>query len=392
MSNLNRLITSSLENSDPSFLFSFPEELLTEAEISWKTWIRKYSINYGKTPTMERFKLEFPLFVQYDDSSPIEDIYDRTILAYRNLYTRNFIMTHADELREGADPSELILSLSNTLQKGGGELLSIRDVDRSAYLEAEDSKPWGVDAIQKACGGFFDGDLAYIFGRPGSGKTTFVESRAAYWWEIEERVLFISNESSATEVLAAIDSQIAGYNPLMRRTGEWTKRSSSRLQALTYLTSEGKGDIVVPRRRVTYPEDLFAIAHTYRPTIIIVDGVYLMKHRDVRGGGWEAAAAVSRDLKQIAKELKLPIFGVIQANKEAEGKRASRGAVAHTDAYLQDADFLFAVSPADETNQTVIELLKNRWGPLSGFVLNIDHNDMLITESKAYVAEDEVAW
>lgn len=388
----NELITKCLVEKDISLLITFPSELVTAKEREYIAWIKEYTMRYRETPNIERMLAEFSTFIPARTEFPALDVYEQVLTAKRNLYARQFIMEHQEALREGDDPKDLILELASVLQKGGGELLSIRDVDRTTYLIQKGQIPWGIRSLQKAAGGFVKGDLAYVFGRPGSGKTTFAESRAHYWWEMGKRILFVSNENPASEIIGKIDAMIAGWNPLMRRTGIWSESAKAKLGAVSYVTEHADGDIIVPNRKIPTVSELSAVVKTVAPDVVIVDGVYLMRHEEVRGGGWEQAAAVSRELKQLALDSDTPILGVIQANREAEGKRATRGNVAHTDAYLQDADLMLAISAGDSDDDAVVELLKNRWGPQSGFLLGIDYDDMVVVEREAYVVEDEVEW
>lgn len=389
--NFNTLVTKSLEVKDVSYLLDFPREFLKKQEEEWVKWILEYNMEYGIPPTVKRLTKEFPLFVDIDSDDPVGDIYDQTLRSKKNMYTREYLTVHAEEIKSGNDPSILIEELSRALSVGTGNVLRMSTVSRNKYYDKGKVYSFGVQELDKATGGIMQGDLVYILGRPASGKTTLTEWLAKNWWSQECKVLFVSNENPALHILQKVDSMIGGWNPIKQRTGEWTDRDRNKVKMMSYVSSKSKGDIVVPSKKVKYVSELASFIASENPDIVIVDGVYLMRDPDIRGGGWEQAASVSRQLKEVALEFNVPIVGVIQANRDAEGKNVKRENVAHTDAYLQDADIMLAITP-DEKNVSLVEALKNRWGPLSGFVMEIDFDDMRIIARRALYAEEKVDW
>jgi replicative DNA helicase len=92
----------------------------------------------------------------------------------------------------------------------------------------------------------------------------------------------------------------------------------------------------------------------FRPDLVIVDGMYLMKDdRDgKRSVDWKNIAHISQDLKLTAQEFNIPLIGVTQANRGAEKTRGEDlTELAYADALGQDADAVFRlkhIEPIDE--------------------------------------------
>lgn len=389
--NFNTFVTKSLEEKDVSFLLNFPRRFLKKQELDWVDWILEYNMEYGAPPTIKRFKKEFSLFVEIDSDDPIADVFDQTIKSKKNMFTREFLTIHADDIKNGDDPSSIIEELSRALNTGTNKIVRMSTVSRNRYYERGKTYTFGVKELDSATGGIMQGDLAYIVGRPASGKTTLTEWLTKTWWEQECRILYASNENPALHIVQKIDSMVGGWNPIKQRTGDWTGRDRNKVKMLSYVSSKSKGDVIIPSRKVQYVSELASYIATEKPDIVVIDGVYLMRDPEIRGGGWEQAASVSRQLKEVALEFNIPLVGVIQANKGAEGKNVKRENVAHTDAYLQDADIMLGITP-DEGGISLVEALKNRWGPLSGFVMEIDFDDMRVIARRALYAEDKVDW
>ena len=92
----------------------------------------------------------------------------------------------------------------------------------------------------------------------------------------------------------------------------------------------------------------------YKPDLVVVDGMYLMK--DDRSGqrtvDWKAIAHISQDLKLAAQEHDIPIIGVTQANRAADkSKGEDLTELAYADSFGQDADAVFRVSKMDRVDE-----------------------------------------
>jgi hypothetical protein len=84
----------------------------------------------------------------------------------------------------------------------------------------------------------------------------------------------------------------------------------------------------------------------FRPELVVVDGMYLMK--DDRDGkrsiDWKNIAHISQDLKLTAQEFEVPLIGVTQATRASEKTNGEDlTELAYADALGQDADAVFRV-------------------------------------------------
>lgn len=357
---MNKLITKSLEDAEVHLLLGFPKSLMNPKEQKVVEWIEGYIARYGSPPSIERLSDEFGSFVAVRTSDPLGDVYDQTLVRKRNRFAREYLVGIQEELKGGADPLPYLDELLKTVREGGSDVTRYTTYDRSAYLRKPTSYPYGIPQIDQHTGGISAGDLIYLIGRLGTGKTTFALWVLTRWLQAGRRVLMVSNENRADDVIAKIDSYVGGFNPLKKRTMDWTEDDKHRLQTVSFIAKHSEGEVFIPNRPVQDVKEVQHLIYNYRPDIVVVDGIYLMSGAS-GDSHWEKITAISRALKQLAEGEGLPILGIHQANRNAIGKRIDVEHIAYADALAQDADLLLAINPEDD-GSVFIEAIKNRWG------------------------------
>lgn len=377
---MNKLITKSLEEADIRFLLDFPKEILEEHEQIKINWIQDFTIAYGKPPTLKRFQEEFELFLPVETEDPLGDVFQRALLKKRSSYARNYLMNVQDDLKRGEDPLPYIEKLYHTIRGKEGDTLFYSTYDRSSFLRKTQSFAYEIRTLDKYTGGVSQGDLIYVIGRLGTGKTTLTLFLVKKWLMKERRILYVSNENRADDVIAKIDAFVGSWNPLKKRTGGWTEDEKITLSSVSYLASKAKGEIIIPNHPVTEVSKLHNLIQVHRPEIVVIDGVYLMQEGRVSGktATWERVTDVSRSLKRIAVECAVPIIGVHQANREAAGRRVEVEHAAYSDAVGQDADLILGVNSEEEENLVYAEAIKNRWGKKFGFFVKFFFERMMV--------------
>lgn len=394
---MNKIITKCLRNGKVTHIFKMPQKLLNDFELKFVAWIKEYVQKYGVAPTLERFQKEFVYFFPDDSSDPIEDIFQDELKRKKNLYLKTIISKNHESINEGLDPTELVEDLHKTFQTGEGLILSTAGIDRTSYFEPRKIFSFDVPFIDRSTGGLAGGDLIYIVGRPGSNKTTFSEWLQIGWSFEGLKILYVSNENSAYEVMPKLDAFYGGFNPIKFRTREWTDKDRQKLKTVEHITKSIKGSILVPSMPALTTIELLNYIEETKPDIVVVDGVYLMNDSNRSVITHEDAAGVSRGLKRIARKLEIPIIGVIQANREAEGDMVGRKSIAHTDAYLQDADSIISVNK-DLAGVVTGQVIKSRWGATSlidTFKIEVDFENMELSfteDSKEIKVLDDKDW
>lgn len=226
-------------------------------------------------------------------------------------------------------------------------------------------------------GGLRGGQIFVIAGRPGAGKTAFALSLLSSLCSSGVPTGFISLEMSVEEVgvrLLAIESQVdvGRYDNQTQPTeGDMKKLAlaTARIAKTRILVNDRPNQtaqsIAAKARRWVRAEGMRVLAVDYLQLITASEG----KERR------EQIDAISRSMKLLAKELKIPIILLAQLNRaiERDGNRKPRlSDLRESGAIEQDADvvgMLYSVEPqesdAPQSGPRKIDLYiaKQRAGP-----------------------------
>lgn len=383
---MNELITKSLQAGDTTDVISLQNsKLLTPLEKKWIDWIDDYVMKFGVPPTLERFEKEFDkTFVSVETKDPIADVMEQTLKALRNRFVREYVTKHQESLKNGDDPSALVQDLFEAVRHDKRGLVDTSDFDRSDYFDVDELLPTGIPSLDAITGGFAKGDLGFIAGRLGDGKTTFLRYLIAKWYLEGKRVLLISNEIRWDEMLWQIDSILGCLPPGEKRSGKFSEETKRRLRFIRYFAKHHEGKIVIPKHTVRNPSDLYGMIAEYQPDVIAIDGAYLMSGDGKATAEWQQLAVVTRELKQMANNLNVAIVGVIQANRAAEMQRnITSSSIAGSDTFGQDADVVLSIK-FDRVEGTkriaYVYTTKNRFGEMRGFEIYTDYETMTMGE------------
>ncbi len=184
--------------------------------------------------------------------------------------------------------------------------------------------PSGFKDLDALTSGFQPGDLIIIGGRPGMGKTAFSLNIAQHVGvELGEPVAFFSLEMSKEQIAMRLLSSIAMVNSSALRKGFITKRDWERItdaavklsEAPIYIDDSSQMSVLEIRakaRRLKMEKG--------RLGLVIIDYLQLMRSRNTYDVREQEIADISRSLKAMAKELKVPVIALSQLNRSVEKK------------------------------------------------------------------------
>lgn len=188
--------------------------------------------------------------------------------------------------------------------------------------------PSGFKDLDALTSGFQPGDLIIIGGRPGMGKTAFSLNIAQHVGvELGEPVAFFSLEMSKEQIAMRLLSSIAMVNSSALRKGFITKRDWERItdaavklsEAPIYIDDSSQMSVLEIRakaRRLKMEKG--------RLGLVIIDYLQLMRSRNTYDVREQEIADISRSLKAMAKELKVPVIALSQLNRSVEKKALTK--------------------------------------------------------------------
>jgi replicative DNA helicase len=228
----------------------------------------------------------------------------------------------------------------------------------------------GLDGINTKIGGLHRSDLTILAGRPGMGKTSLATNMAfsaaqRYQRDIEDgiapdksagaAVAFFSLEMSADQLATRILAEQSGISSENLRTGRISKqefqqlaRASGELSALPLYIDDTPGlTIAALRTRAR------RLKRQKNVGMIVVDYLQLLQGSGKGSSGdnrVQEISEISRGLKQLAKELHVPVLALSQLSRaveQREDKKPMLSDLRESGSIEQDADIVLFVFRED---------------------------------------------
>ncbi|MFV7790024.1 replicative DNA helicase [Aliarcobacter lanthieri] len=207
----------------------------------------------------------------------------------------------------------------------------------------------GFDSLDKKTTGFNEGDLVIIAARPAMGKTALVLNMALKNVERDKGVIFFSLEMPAEQLMLRMLSAKTSIPLQNLRKGdmddrEWTNLSAAfeDLNSKKLFVDDG-GSININQLRARVRK--LAQNEDNNISLVIIDYLQLMQGLGNKDRHQEVSD-ISRGLKMLARELKIPIIALSQLNRGLESrpdKRPMLSDLRESGAIEQDADIIMFV-------------------------------------------------
>lgn len=242
----------------------------------------------------------------------------------------------------------------------------------------------GIRRLDDKTDGLHRGDLVLIAGRPGMGKTSFALQLMQNISQQDGTALLFSLEMSKTQLLQRMLASRSGVDLMALRrqllTEDQLRRITinlSELAQLPFYLDDTAALTVEELRAKSIALHASLATKGQQLDLIIVDYLQLMAPSETNrrnGTRAEDVSAISRKLKQLARELNVPIVALAQLNRAVES-RASRipmlADLRDSGSLEQDADivmFLYREEVYDPKTErqgiAQIHIAKHRNGPL----------------------------
>ena len=238
--------------------------------------------------------------------------------------------------------------------------------------------PTGFTDLDKMTAGLQPSDLIILAGRPSMGKTAFamnIAQNASIFQNTGTAVfsLEMSKEQLTMRLLCStglVDSQ--RVRTVKLHNEDWPKLSRAvgmLTEAPIYIDDTPAISVLEMRAKVR------RLAAQYPLGMIIVDYLQLMRGRNSTENRTQEISEISRSLKAMAKELKVPVIALSQLNRSLESrpdKRPMMSDLRESGAIEQDADVICFIyrdevynKAEDNPNKGLAEIIvgKQRNGP-----------------------------
>lgn len=242
--------------------------------------------------------------------------------------------------------------------------------------------PTGFDDLDNLLGGLQKSDLVIVAGRPGMGKTSWLLSAALNAARRKSRVAIFSMEMSNEQIVQRLISSETGISTHNLRIGQLDDREWA-------LFVEATGNLSNLR---IYLDDTPALSPLQMRTkcrrlysefgldLVLVDYLQLMIGGVARNDNRvQEISFISRNLKQVARELNVPVLAAAQLSRAVEqrqDKRPQLSDLRESGSIEQDADVVLFIyrdevynENTERPNQADIIVAKHRNGPTGNVAL-----------------------
>ncbi len=340
-----------------------------------------------------------PYLAQLADNTPTaaniaayaDIVRDRSVL--RALIRAGTEIAESGFRPEGRGTNELIDSAERTVfeiaerdSRGRSGFRPIKELlvsalDRIDQLFQRDNPITGVATgfyeIDGMTSGMQPSDLIIVAGRPSMGKTAFAINIAQHAAAKEQLpVAIFSMEMPSEQIAMRMLSSLGRIDQHKVRTGKLADDDWPRLTHAVGILSEIK--LFIDDTPALTPGDLRArcrrLAREHGLALVVIDYLQLMHVPGTNENRATEISEISRSLKALAKELKVPIIALSQLNRSLEqrgDKRPVMSDLRESGAIEQDADLIMfiyrdEVYNEDSPDKGVAEIIigKQRNGPI----------------------------
>lgn len=295
------------------------------SKIIIQQWIRREQINIGSVLISD----------SYSDDLDVFDTMDTTLV--------NF-----NRIQEIITGNKTTLTFSDNIKKSIQEL---EKREKSAKNNEITGIQTGLTDLDKITNGWQKQELVILAARPGMGKTAmmlhFIKSAAKQGKKIE----LFSLEMSSTRLTDRLILSENDVNPNEYRSGFIKKESKENI--LSSLIDMSDYDIHIDDKAASNTNYIKSISRIrkrkYGLDMICIDYLQLMgNNENVKGGNREQEVAkISKECKQIAKELDVPVILLCQLSRQVEQRQGAKRPILsdlrESGSIEQDADMVLFV-------------------------------------------------
>ncbi len=361
-------------------------------------FIQQHQIKYGKVPSIETFKKNFPNIelAEIDGEITTGETLQYWCDQLREKKKHNTIVDNLDKVinkindeldTEGAYEvlKRLVLQVENDIVLADRIKINENTQKRKEdYIKRRNAGgitgiPSFIDEWDKLTGGYHNGELIAFMGFTGIGKTWMEIIQAVAQAQNGYRVLFFTTEMSKELVMRRIDAVWNKFDYSLFKAGQLHPEDEKRyFEYLDRLKNIPDSELFLLVEQATGGvSQISAKVDQYQPDIIYIDGAYLLEDEEGGEDNWAGIVRVFRGLHKLCLIKNRPIVVTTQSKDEIG---ATLKSVSFAKALSAECDILVALEQDEQMrNDKEIRLkpLKLREGEnYKSVYMNWDFNKM----------------
>jgi replicative DNA helicase len=371
-----RLRNKACSEIEIGYINQLPDELLDDERKEVYVFILKEAFERKQFELLGKQLIAH----SYDYATPIDELYKETEKTLSSLATLK---------------NQSYIKRMSTLMNGW-----VKD-----FLKPDENcVTWFSPTMNNKLGAMIPGEMLVVGGRPGMGKSAFMLSQALHAAiECKQAVLFVSMELSADAVMKRLLAQLGKLSLSKIIKNEAFNETDNQTLAASYDRLKEAPIYLLDNSRLSVFE-LRSIFKQYKLShdikLIMVDYLQLVQTSKRFSTREQEISMITKTLKLIARELKIPILVSSQLSRSAE-RRGINATPLLSDlreggSIEQDADkvmFLYrpeyyALDEFEDGRSTrgkaELIIAKNRTGPLDIIRMNFRTEYLLFEEDYSY--------
>lgn len=304
----------------------------------------------------------------YIRTSNAETIYSSVIELSKK---RKLFKIMQEKSTEIAD-CENIDVLAQELIKQVNQIEQINEKEKTFSQQVADTSIWieqntkgntdyslytGISDLDHITCGLHQEELTIIGARPGIGKTTLALQIAEHIAQKGIEVGIMSLEMSETQVIQKMLAKRTRVNSYKMRLGTLEEQDFAKI-------GQACGEIAtLPIHLITTATTLQQIENTVRKLknkndlgLLIIDYIQLIKNKGKFNNREQEVADITRTLKLLSLELKIPIIGLCQLNRNATRQEPMLSDLRESGAIEQDADNVMFLYQEKEQEGNMVDI------------------------------------
>ncbi len=372
-------------------------KLFKAHEIPIFAWVQAHLTTYHALPQLETLLTHFPEIQPLETPEPLtyyvtllENRYFYDQLNAANLASQEILKTNQEAHEEALDVLQTCIK-EITAQKYRTHITDVGEETGKAVLEAyhkiytsEYVAMFGWPYLDLQSGGVVPGDVISVVGRPAAGKTWLTLWTAMHNWRVQKlNVLFVSMEMLPLPIEQRIAALYTKQNITQLKLSGYSSTTMAKfMKGLKGLKTEKAKLYVVDGNLAASAEDVFALADMLECRLIMVDGAYLLRHRNARLDRFTRAAENVELIKRYCTDTDTLAFCSWQFNRQASmkqkkntGEKGGLEDIGYSDAIGQISSIALGLFQEDgvETNKVrTIQVMKGRNGETGQFQIAWD--------------------
>jgi replicative DNA helicase len=353
-------------------------------------FIEDYISQYSSEPSAETITENFSDVEFEVVSDSFEFIKDQFVFGVKRREAFNALLSLGETLDENqygdiVNIDELFLQKSREL----AELIPVTQADKFSDMkkriqEYKENKEkgivkgmrFGIPSFDEATLGLQSHELLTLAAPSGMGKTTTGLYFNLNHYMDGHTPMIISLEMSGEEIYRKLDAMAAHLRQQALKAMNLNSDDVARWEEAAEKAENAANDIIVIDVENATPHKIYAEAARWNPDVIMVDYIQLLEPPKHIKEGYRQVGYQAKELKKIARQLKIPVYSLSQTNTDSFAEGAKLTNISESRAIVHNSDIVLGLAQDEEqfaVQKLEARILKNRGGPLTTFYMLADH-------------------